>query len=322
MTATAAPAVNDALPLLSDQQMASFVARGFLRFDAAVPGDINAQFMAEAGEAPGAEPGRKLRATYGSLLAENAIPEIAPGTRLFQAYPQESAVGRLLDLPLVRGAIRSLVGEDPVFDHHFLHVTFPARYHEAGGGENVSQHTHQDSTIDPRLAFDVQVMYYPHAVTREMGGTRFVPGTHLRKVSEVALGRYQNIRGQQHMVCEAGTLLFLHHGIWHGGGVNLSNRTRAMFKIRLHANGSQQRQWDVGQHPMSESQRPIFYVKRQRPADTVANILMTPEPWFEQDTGRLEFVNRIKLWRYLTADPTWDADYWLTRLEHGPQVLA
>ena len=27
-------------------------------------------------------------------------------------------------------------------------------------------------------------------------------------MSEVALGRYQNIMGQQHMVCEAGTLLF------------------------------------------------------------------------------------------------------------------
>ena len=314
------PAASDALPLLSDQQMASFTARGFLRFDAAVPDDINAQFLAEAGEAPEAEAGRKLRAAYGTLLAESGIPEIAPGTPLFQAYPQGSAVQRLLDLPLVRGAIRSLVGEDPVFDHHFLHVTFPPRYHEAGGGENVSQHTHQDSTIDPRLSFDVQIMYYPHAVTREMGGTRFIPGTHLRKVSEVALGRYQNIRGQQHMVCEAGTLLFLHHGMWHGGGVNLSDRTRTMFKIRLHASGSQQRQWDVG--PAVDGQRPIFLVKGQRPADTVAAILMTPEPWFEQDTGRVEFINRVKLWRYLTDDPTYDADYWLTRLEHTPQAFA
>ena len=40
---------------------------------------------------------------------------------------------------------------------------------------------------------------------------RFVPGTHLRKVSEIAVGRYQNIRGQQHMVCEAGTLIALEY---------------------------------------------------------------------------------------------------------------
>ena len=62
-----------------------------------------------------------------------------------------------------------------------------------------------------------------------------------REVSEIAIGRYQNIRGQQHMVCPPGTLLFLHHGIWHGGGVNRSDRTRYMFKIRAHASGSQVR---------------------------------------------------------------------------------
>ena len=309
-------------PLLSDEQMARFVARGFLRFDAAVPAEINQAFLAEAGQAPDPTPGGKPWATYAALMARNAIPEIAPGALLFQAYPAGGAVALLLDLPLVRGAIESLLGDDPVFDHHFLHVTFPPRYNEAGGGENVSQHTHQDSTIDPRLAFDVQVMYYPHAVTRDMGGTRFIPGTHLRKVSEVALGRYQNIRGQQHMVCEAGTLLFLHHGIWHGGGVNVSDQTRTMFKIRMHASGSQKRRWNITDRPASESQRPIFYVKGHRPADTVAAILMTPEPWFEQDTGRLEFVNRIKLWRYLTDDPDFDADYWLTRLEHQPMTLA
>jgi hypothetical protein len=43
---------------------------------------------------------------------------------------------------------------------------------------------------------------------------------------------------------------------------------------------------------------------------------MTPEPWFENDTGRLEFLGRIKLWRYLTGDATYDADYWLTRVEN------
>jgi hypothetical protein len=26
-------------------------------------------------------------------------------------------------------------------------------------------------------------------------------------------------------------------------------------------------------------------------------------------------VNRVKLWRYLSGDPAFDADYWMTRLE-------
>jgi len=303
------------LPLLSSRQMAMFVARGHLRFDAVVPDAINAQFMAEAGDVQQPHEGEKIRKVFGEALAANKIPAVPPGTPLAKAYPPGSAVANLLSFPLVAGAIQSLLGPDPIFDHHFLHVTFPPSYHAAQGGESVSQHTHQDSTIDPKQGFDLQLMYYPHAIRRDMGGTRFIPGTHLRKVSEVALGRYQNIAGQQHMVCEAGTLLFLHHGIWHGGGVNLSDRTRTMFKIRMRASGRQTRRWEIEDYAPPSQQRPIFFLKAPPERGTVETILTTPEPWFEQDTGRLEYVNRIKLWRYLTEDPDYDADYWLTRLE-------
>ena len=51
----------------------------------------------------------------------------------------------------------------------------------------------------------------------------------------------------------------------------------------------------------------------------MATLLTTPEPWFEQDTGRLEYVNRIRLWRYLSEDDAFDVDYWMTRLETGPR---
>jgi hypothetical protein len=305
------------LPLLDALQMARFAARGFLMFDAVVPEEINAQFLAEAGEPP--EPGRKMKRTYGELLGRAELPEAMPGTPLSAVYPQGSAVNRLLDLPLVKGAIQSLVGAQPTFDHHFLHVTFPPAYYAAAGQENVSQHTHQDSTLDPQAGFDLQVMYYPHAVTREMGGTRYIPGTHLRKVSEVALGRYQNIAGQQHVVCGAGSLLFLHHGLWHGGGVNLSERTRTMFKIRMSPTEPQVRRFDVATLPAAPQERSIFF-KRRQDAESVETILMTPEPWFEQDTGRLEMLARVKLWRRLTGDPAWDADYWATRLANPARV--
>lgn len=299
--------------LLSSLDMARFVARGFLRFDAVVPDEINRAFMQEAGDF--AAPGGSIRKVYGQALASSSIPEVPAGIPLAQAYPEGSALKALTELPLFQGVVTSLLGKDPIFDHHFLHVTLPPEYHQAAGGEAVSQHTHQDSTVDPRLSFDVQVMYYPHAVTREMGGTRFIPGTHLRKVSEVALGRYQNIKGQQHMVCEAGTLLFLHHGIWHGGGVNHADRTRSMFKIRMRASGRQTRQWDTSDLKRPNHQRPIYFIKSLPDPDTVESILMAPEPWHEQDTGRLEMINRVKLWRYLTEDPDWDVDFWMTRLE-------
>jgi phytanoyl-CoA dioxygenase PhyH len=298
--------------LLSSREMARFVARGFLRFDAVVPEAINEQFMAEAGSMPAPSTGKKIGKVYGEALAANQIPEVPAGTPLAKAYAPGSAISKLLALPLVAGAFESLLGPDPVFDHHFLHIAFPPDYH--AGGESVSQHTHQDSTIDPKEGFDVQLMYYPHAIARDMGGTRFVPGTHLRKVSEVAVGRYQNMLGQQHMVCEAGTLLFLHHGVWHGGGANRSDSMRYMFKIRARASGRQTRRWAIDDYAAPAQQRAIYYLKSPPERDTVETILTTPEPWFEQDTGRLEYINRIKLWRYLTEDPNYDADYWMTRL--------
>jgi Phytanoyl-CoA dioxygenase (PhyH) len=303
--------------LLDSRQMARFVARGFLRFDGVVPTALNEQFLDEVGRPP--QPGDNVRTLYAKLLSGSGIPAVAAGTPLADAYPASSAIAQLLELPLVRGAIESLVGPASRFDHHFLHVTFPPEFYAVRGVPNVSQHTHQDSTIDPRRAFDIQIMYYPHDVTPAMGGTRFVPGTHLRIVSEAAIGRYQNVRGQQHVVCPAGTLLFLHHGIWHGGGVNHSERLRYMFKIRINPTVRQCRLWDTSDLPNDHfRQRPIFLIKQAPDPDDVHTILTTPEPWFEADTGRLEYLNRIRLWRHLLGDERFDADYWLTRVENEP----
>lgn len=302
--------------LLNSRQMACFAAQGYLRFDALVPDEINRQFIAEAGQL---DDSASPREAYARLMSTSKIPAIPPGTSLDCAYVQGSAIARMLSLPQVSGALESLVGPGCVFDHHFLHVTFPAKFHENTGQAHVSQHTHQDSTIDPRRAFDVQIMYFPHAVTEEMGGTRFIPGTHLRKVSEAAIGRYQNIRGQQHVVCPAGTLLFMHHGIWHGGGLNRSSSVRYMFKMRLNPTVRQCRLWNTDDLTDEDfAQRPIFFRKERPDPEHIHSILTRPEPWFENDTGRLEYINRIKFWRFLLGDETFDADYWLTRVENTP----
>jgi hypothetical protein len=308
--------MSETARLLNSPQMASFAARGFLRFDAVVPDDLNREFLDLVDHVP-ASAVSSIREHYGRIMAGSAIPRVPAGVRLDRAYDAASAIGRILGLPVIRGAIESLVGANPRFDHHFLHVTYPPEFHRADGSEPQSQHYHQDSTIDPRQAFDIQLLYFPHDVTPAMGGTRFLPGSHLRIVSEAAIARYQNLRGQQHVVCPAGTVLVLHHGIWHGGGVNRSDRLRYMFKIRLGATGRQCRLWDTADLPAGPTpQRPIFWVDQRGDDDSIAAILTRPEPWFEADTGRLEYLNRVRLWRYLTGDEDFDADYWLTRIEH------
>ena len=149
------------------------------------------------------------------------------------------------------GIIYSLVGPDPLFDHQYVHVREPH--------EDAAQHLHGDSTIDLRMHFDMQLMYFPHDVPLEMGGTLLVPGSHFRRINEIDIARYQNIVGQIPMVCQAGTILVLHHGIWHCGRQNKSDQRRYMFKVRLNPTVRQLRLWNTDDLDDSVGQqRPIF----------------------------------------------------------------
>ncbi|MFJ3305210.1 phytanoyl-CoA dioxygenase family protein [Streptomyces sp. NPDC086549] len=264
--------------LLSSVQMARFVARGSLRLDAVVPAEMNAEGLA--------------------ALADG-VPPVPYGTPACKAYGEGSFVRRLLELPQVSGALHSLVGPQPTVDHHAVHVREPE------GGE--AQPLHGDAIIDVRPdAFDVQLMYYPQAVTLEMGGTLSVPGSHLRRINESDTGRYQNLRGQDRLVCPAGTVVFLHHGLWHGGRRNDSDTVRYMFKIRFNPTVRQRLLWDTSD--LDDPQ--------------VVRELDVTFPWYEWATGRLERYNRILLWRELTGDDAFDIDYWVTRVSNRPQGAA
>ena len=299
---------------LTTSQMAQFAARGFLQLDTPIPDALNKQFLNDIGKS--SEQPDSIINHYDAIRQSSTIPIVPAGTALRDAYPKGSAPAKLLADRFVAGAIDSLVGLDCLFDHHFLHITFPEEMYPDAMRPVRAQNTHQDSTIDPRQAFDVQVFYFPHEVTLAMGGTRFIPSSHFRIVSEASIGRYQNVRGQQHVICPAGTVMFFHMGLWHGGGMNRSDQKRYMFKIRLCPSKRQRRLWDPNAS-YDKAQRAIFWTGGQQPdSDHLHSILTRPEKWFELDTGRLEYINRIRFWRYLTGDKNFDADYWLTRVEN------
>jgi hypothetical protein len=260
--------------LLTAKEMASFVADGVLAFPAVVPEAINRAALAdiEAGE----------------LLADCGYR----GERFAERYAG-SALGQVYSLPRVAGAIRSLVGPEPIFDHHCLHVQ-PAR----GGGGG----WHADAVIDLKRHFDIQLMYFPHDTPREMGGTMILPGSQFRLVHESEVHRYQNFAGQRAVVCPAGTVLILHHNLWHTGQPNRTDRRRLMFKVRLAASHAQTRLFDT----------------RGLDDPEVGRILGTPQPWMGTDT-RIEIINRIRLWRSLIGDESWDLSYWVSRLENDPE---
>ncbi len=279
--------------LLTSKQMATFVARGFLRFDELVPQEINEAVMAQFDK--------------GGVKAEPA------GTPLSQCYPAPSSIGEMLRMPEVQGIIHSLVGPDPLFDHHAIHIRQP--------NEDSAQGMHGDSIIDTRLHFDVQLMYFPHDVPLDMGGTLIVPGSQFRRINEMDIARYQNFVGQIPMVCKGGSLLALHHGIWHCGRQNKSDKMRYMYKIRLNPRVRQQRLWNTDDLSSDLSKHKPIFTREMNAVEDIQTILGRQEPWFEDGAGRLEIVNRIKMWRFLTGDNNFDVHYWLTRLENMPENL-
>lgn len=248
--------------LLTTRQVAAFVADGYLRFDGVVPAD----------------------------LCGRALEELGAGA------PPATALGDVLRLPAVAGAIASLVGPDPLHDHHYAHVIGPR--------QRWSQPWHADAIVDPRRrAFDIQLMFFFHDTPREMGGTMLLPGSHLRLVNEAAIARYQNFIGQLAIACPAGTLVVVHHGIWHCGQPNLTDRARTMFKLRLAPRVPQRRLWDTRDLADPEV------------AAALKKILGRDHGWYGHEV-RLEIVNRIRLWRVLADDPRFDFDSWLTRIEN------
>ena len=68
-----------------------------------------------------------MRKAYAKLLSGSGIPTVPAGTALADSYPKESAISRMLDLPVVRGAIESLVGPEST-----LRPSLPARDVSAG----------------------------------------------------------------------------------------------------------------------------------------------------------------------------------------------
>ena len=293
----------DTLNLLTTSQVAEFAAKGCLRFDGLIDSDLNQEFLDLFAEDIGSD----------DRYVNRVIPNCKPGTYVSQAFPQDHPLSKILAQPVVAGTLKSLMGTNPIFDHHHVHMTFPNR--------SRVQTNHQDSTIDLRSKnFDIQMIYFPHEVNDKMGGTRYIPGTHLRTVHESQIARYQNIRGQIRVTRPAGTIIFFHHGIWHGGGKNTSDVPRIMYKLRLQPSGSQSLQWDTSdltEERIKSWQRPIFHAFGKREEDDVPSILMSDEPWFD-NTSRLEYMNRIRFWRTLLNDAEIDIDYWLTRVENEP----
>ena len=299
--------------LLTTEQIAEFTASGCLFFDSLISDEINKEFLEDIGHTKIDK--IDIKKHFENIKSTSSIPRIITGTPLSKSYLEHSPLKKIFNNDVVKGAINSLVGSKCVIDHHFLHLTFPTKFFNTNNSRQMSQPNHQDSTIDPRKTFDIQIFYFPTDVTKEMGGTRYIPGTHLRIVSESGIARYQNMLGQKHIVCKAGTVGIFHHGLWHGAGINFSDNIRYMFKVRLAPTEKQELLWDPEKKYKPLSNRALFWTDENTDI-TVNDILTKKYPWQENDTHRLDIINRIKMWRLLTGNSNLDIDYWMTRVKN------
>ena len=300
--------------LLTTEQMAEFASSGCLFFDELIDKETNKEFLDDIGHTS-ADKVDSMQTYNKNIKATSSIPRIKAGSPLKNAYPVNSPLEKILKNEVVAGAIQSLVGSNPVVDHQALHLTFPSKFFKGANKRQMSQGNHQDSTIDPRSTFDIQLFYFPTEVTKEMGGTRYHPGTHLRIVNEFAIAKYQNILGQKSIVCKPGTIGIFHNGLWHGAGVNFSDEIRYMFKVRLQPTEKQELLWDPEKKYKPLPNRALYWTDENK-EETINDILMQSYPWQEADTNRLDKINVVKLWRLLTGHKKMDVDYWLTRIEN------
>lgn len=286
---------------LTTSQMAEFVTFGCVRFDEIVPKELT----------------KRARSEVEQLNAERLLPEgMKPphsATPLADCYPEPSAIGEYLRLPEIQGIIQSFVGSDPLFDHDWTHF-IPAK-------STYMQPLHVDAVTDSTdPAFDVQLFWFLNDVEEGGGGTRFVPGTHLRRVLSSGLDRYQHIAGEQQFVGKAGTVIAFHHGLWHAGQPNPSGVDRWMHKTRLNPTEPQVRLWNTAD--LDDMQNPSSdHIFARMQAGSVADTFRTWHSFHGVTDHRNDQIQRAKLWRYLTGDDQYDVDYYLSRLE-GRSSLA
>lgn len=283
MTQPAKPETTKAPVLLTTMQMAQFVDDGYIVLDGVMPADLCAAAIAETRGETDTANSRDFKQQQHHFPWEEAL--------LGSAYRD------VLTLPVVRGAIASLVGPEPQFDHYRLHRTFPLTKVDIGSFLGF----HQDCQADMRpYTFDVNVSIYPQAVTLAMGGTMFLPGSHFRRVHNNNLYRYQHIRGSKQLTCSAGTVVLWHGNLWHSGRPNRSDSDRIMFLARLNPRQPQIRLWDTADLDQEQ----------------VAQRFLRGHAWMGGEHP-IEWLNRIRLWRYLSDDPDFDFLGYAKRLRHG-----
>lgn len=269
--------------LLNTIQMAHFVDEGYIILEGVIPEHLCHQAIDETREKEAQDAYTSIREQRHHFSWDEAL--------------QDSVYKEILELPQVAQAIESLVGTNPQFDHYRVHRTQPL----TDNAHLNFLHYHQDCMVDMRpYTFDINVSIYPQEITPEMGGTMFLPGSQYRKVHNSNMYRYQHVRGSKQLVCAAGTVVLWHGNIWHSGRPNRSESDRIMFLARFNPCVPQIRLWNT----------------EDMDQEAVAQIMLRGHAWIGGEHP-LEWMNRIRQWRYMSGDHEFDFMGYAKRVHHS-----
>ena len=204
--------------LLDDDRVREFIANGFVRLTPDVAPPVHEEVDA--------------------LLRHACERETWYGNNILPRVPQMHAV---LDCPVVRGAVTSLLGEGYyLHPHRAVHTSTPVELDDApltpetnappmGKGSAAGSGWHQDAQSPlsrarhhvPRYLIG---FYFPHDVPVAMGPTRIQAGSHFHA---------QPVRPSGVVLDDiaAGTFLLLHFDMVHAGFPNRTDSTRYMAKF-------------------------------------------------------------------------------------------
>ena len=188
--------------LLTDDQMRQFISRGYVILQTDLP--------------------KEFYETLNANLSEVMEKEGNPGNNLL---PRLSQINDILENDVVRGGLTSVLGDNyAVHPHRHCHFTYPGRK---------DQHWHKDSywghqKVRNHHNWWAMIFYYPQAVDGEMGPSGILSGSqYYTKRAGDDTERPVDVEGPE------GTFALIHYDLWHRGGANLSQKTRAMMKFQF-----------------------------------------------------------------------------------------
>ena len=182
--------------LLTDSQMAQFIAHGYVTVTPSLPPEVHSEIFAQHEE----------------VFAK----EGNPGNNLLPRMP---LVLDVFTNEVVDGALRSVIGDNYYLQPHRHSHCRPA------GSEGQNMHRDGGHRWSHRTRY-LLVFYYPQDTPVDRGPSGIVPGSHYFCTEEGA-----RITEELPHVCPAGSVTVVNYDLWHRGMPNLTEQNRYMVKF-------------------------------------------------------------------------------------------